>query len=197
MKNSIATPFATPIGKLTPAHLQPRVLLKNIVPPQLFRDEVQAENSETSTKRTRYKRVTNESDNISANDDGWQASDEAVLKKPTVRKIRRSTRTPGPVSIQFRQNLQEQLRLANELEKSEKKEKRKAAATATKKKGQAVRLSNFIPYSKRIAYEYYDDSNELCDRLRLLISSQMAGNSNHTYEINSIIDELKENNIIA
>lgn len=53
---------------------------------------------------------------------------------------------------------------------------------------------NFIPYneSNRIVYEYFDDPNELCDRLRLLISSRMAGNTNHMQEINSIIEELRE-----
>lgn len=53
---------------------------------------------------------------------------------------------------------------------------------------------NFIPYNKNseIVYEYFDDPNEICDRLRLLISSRMAGNNNHIQEINSIIEELRE-----
>lgn len=55
----------------------------------------------------------------------------------------------------------------------------------------------FIPYSENIVYEYYDDPNELCDRLRLLISSKKAGNTNHDQEINSIIEELRERNIIV
>lgn len=54
----------------------------------------------------------------------------------------------------------------------------------------------FIPYTENIAYEYYDDPNELCERLQLLISSKLAGNSNHSQEINSIIEELRENDII-
>lgn len=41
-------------------------------------------------------------------------------------------------------------------------------------------------------YVYYDDPNELIDRLQLLIASQKAGNNNHTNEINSIIEELQE-----
>lgn len=54
--------------------------------------------------------------------------------------------------------------------------------------------SNFIPYnaSDRVIYEYFDDPNELCDRLRLLTSSRSAGNTNHMQEINSIIEELRE-----
>lgn len=53
---------------------------------------------------------------------------------------------------------------------------------------------NFIPYSKNdhIIYEYFDDPNELCERLRLLVSSRMAGNTNHMQEINSIVEELRE-----
>lgn len=54
----------------------------------------------------------------------------------------------------------------------------------------------FIPYSENIVYEYYDDPNELCDRLRLLVSSKSAGNTNHDQEINSIIEELRERDII-
>lgn len=56
--------------------------------------------------------------------------------------------------------------------------------------------TNFIPYKENIAYEYYDDPNELCERLRLLISSKSAGNSNHDQEINSIIEELRESDVI-
>lgn len=55
---------------------------------------------------------------------------------------------------------------------------------------------NFIPYSQNIVYEYWDDPNELCERLQLLLASKSAGNSNHDQEINSIIEELKERDII-
>lgn len=68
------------------------------------------------------------------------------------------------------------------------------------KKGSGLKASskllgfNFIPYNARnhIIYEYFDDPNELCERLRLLVSSRMAGNTNHMQEINSIIEELQE-----
>lgn len=59
-----------------------------------------------------------------------------------------------------------------------------------------VEEKSFIPYNSNIVYEYYDDPNELCDRLKLLVSSQIAGNSNHNQEINSILEELHERNII-
>lgn len=55
---------------------------------------------------------------------------------------------------------------------------------------------SFIPYNSNIVYEYYDDPNELCDRMRLLASSQTAGNTNHNQEINSILEELHERGII-
>lgn len=53
---------------------------------------------------------------------------------------------------------------------------------------------NFIPYisNPRIVYQHFDDPNEICERLRLLISSRLAGNSNHMHEISSIIEELRE-----
>lgn len=43
---------------------------------------------------------------------------------------------------------------------------------------------------------YWDDPNELVDRLRLLIASQSAGHTGHNNEIISIIEELREANII-
>lgn len=56
--------------------------------------------------------------------------------------------------------------------------------------------STFIPYNPNIVYEYFDNPNELFDRLRLLVSSRSAGNTNHSQEINSIIEELRELELI-
>ena len=39
---------------------------------------------------------------------------------------------------------------------------------------------------------YWNDSNELVDRLRLLIAEQSAGNKALTNKIHSIIEELRE-----
>lgn len=64
------------------------------------------------------------------------------------------------------------------------------------KKGGALE-SDFIPYNENIGYEYYDDPNELCDRLRLLVASRFAGNSNHSHEINLIIAELRESGYVV
>ena len=41
-------------------------------------------------------------------------------------------------------------------------------------------------------YVYWDNPNELVDRLRLLVAEQEAGNNFHANEINSIIEELRE-----
>lgn len=41
-------------------------------------------------------------------------------------------------------------------------------------------------------YSYWDNPNELCDRLRLLLASQDAGHTGHANEIASIIEELRE-----
>lgn len=58
--------------------------------------------------------------------------------------------------------------------------------------------SDFIPFKRgaSVIYEYFDDPNEICDRLRLLISSKLAGNTSHTQEINSIVQELRELGLI-
>lgn len=45
-------------------------------------------------------------------------------------------------------------------------------------------------------YTYWDDPNELVDRLRLLMASQAAGHTSHDNEIVSIVEELREANII-
>lgn len=48
----------------------------------------------------------------------------------------------------------------------------------------------------KIDYIYWDDPNELVDRLRLLWLSRQAGNSGVDNEIDSIIEELRESGII-
>lgn len=45
-------------------------------------------------------------------------------------------------------------------------------------------------------HSYWNDPNELVDRLRLLIASKSAGHSGHNNEIISIIEELREHKII-
>lgn len=51
--------------------------------------------------------------------------------------------------------------------------------------------------NNKIDYVYWDDPNELCARLRLLIASQQAGHTGHLNEINSIIEELREARLIV
>ena len=64
--------------------------------------------------------------------------------------------------------------------------------SSTKKSG-----TGLMKYSEnKIDYKYWDDPNELVDRLRLLIGSQQAGNNNHNNEIVSILEELQERKII-
>ncbi|XP_025836061.1 uncharacterized protein LOC112906345 [Agrilus planipennis] len=57
-------------------------------------------------------------------------------------------------------------------------------------------LSLLTYNEKPIEYKYFDDVNELCDRLKLLVASQQAGNTNHENEMQSILEELRESNII-
>lgn len=58
--------------------------------------------------------------------------------------------------------------------------------------GRGHKISN----RKAIEYVYWDNLNELVDRLKLLISSREVGNNGHDNEIISIIEELKECGII-
>lgn len=90
--------------------------------------------------------------------------------------------------IQFRKNRQAKLEQMKKSRQQMKKKRIKYDGKGVEKK--------FIPYSQNIVYEYYDDPNELVDRLMLLVSSKSAGNSNHDQEVNSIIEELRERNII-
>lgn len=58
----------------------------------------------------------------------------------------------------------------------------------------STRGSGMIANNPR--YEYWDDPNELVDRLRLLLSSQSAGNNSHQNEILAIVEELREAKLI-
>lgn len=49
----------------------------------------------------------------------------------------------------------------------------------------------------KIDYKYWDDINEIVDRLKLLFASEAAGHSGHNNEIIAIIEELKEANVIV
>lgn len=51
-------------------------------------------------------------------------------------------------------------------------------------------------YRKNTDFIYWDDPNELVERLKLLIASKEAGNTNQDNEIISIIEELQEAGII-
>lgn len=54
----------------------------------------------------------------------------------------------------------------------------------------------FKKFGNPIDYVYFDDLNELIERLKLLIASQAAGHSGHENEIISIIEELREAKVI-
>uniref|UniRef100_A0ABD2W8D1 DUF8207 domain-containing protein n=1 Tax=Trichogramma kaykai TaxID=54128 RepID=A0ABD2W8D1_9HYME len=45
-------------------------------------------------------------------------------------------------------------------------------------------------------YSYWNDPNELCERLKLLLGEKNAGNNSHDNEIHSIIEELREEGYI-
>lgn len=56
--------------------------------------------------------------------------------------------------------------------------------------------TNYMELIGNVDYKYWDDPNELVDRLRLLIASQSAGHTGHNNEIIAIIEELRESNEI-
>lgn len=68
--------------------------------------------------------------------------------------------------------------------------------TSTPKKSPSGRGLWLEVNDKPVELVYYDDPNELCDRLKLLVASQEGGNTGHTNEIVSIIEELRECGII-
>lgn len=53
-------------------------------------------------------------------------------------------------------------------------------------------IASDAPYQ----YVYWDNVNELVDRLRLLLASEIAGHTNHNNEIASLIEELKEAGVV-
>lgn len=76
-----------------------------------------------------------------------------------------------------------------------------AIGGARKKRGQGLKSlrTDYMIHRKneRKTYTYWDDPNELVDRLRLLVASQSAGHTSHHNEIMSIVEELREANIIV
>lgn len=62
-------------------------------------------------------------------------------------------------------------------------------------KNKARPLMKSLTESKDIVY--WDNANELCERLRLLVVSAETGNNSHTNEIINIIEELREAKVIS
>lgn len=71
-----------------------------------------------------------------------------------------------------------------------------ANATGVEENKTGSGLPTLKKYKKNTDLVYWDDPNELIERLKLLIASRDAGNSNHDNEIISIIEELKEASVI-
>lgn len=72
---------------------------------------------------------------------------------------------------------------------------RRHSSAVNGKKGGSIgdkMLVSKAPYQ----YVYWDDINELVDRLKLLFASKEAGHTGHSNEIASIVEELKEAGVI-
>lgn len=74
----------------------------------------------------------------------------------------------------------------------------KAQSSTVSKTGSGIpnNFTSMTYNTKPIEYLFWDNVNELVDRLRLLHASQAAGNSSHDNEIQAILDELRESKII-
>lgn len=70
------------------------------------------------------------------------------------------------------------------------------ASTSGRIEGSGPLGEKLIVRSEPYQYVYWDDVNELVDRLRLLMASKNVGHTGHENEITSIIEELREANII-
>lgn len=79
---------------------------------------------------------------------------------------------------------------------SKKSYKYKAIIKPLFQSGKGLQTEYMIVNSNPVDYSYWDDPNELVDRLRLLIASSSAGHTGHNNEIISIIEELREARII-
>lgn len=66
----------------------------------------------------------------------------------------------------------------------------------SKVQGKGIGLPLLKKWKSNIDYVYWDDPNELVERLKLLIASRAAGNSGLNNEIISVIEELRENGIL-
>lgn len=88
--------------------------------------------------------------------------------------------------------------LSNEFKKQLSKNQNNKVSRTSKRKGKGLQTDYMIVNENNQVPEftYWDDPNELVERLRLLVSSKSAGHSAHNNEILSIIEELREANII-
>lgn len=75
-------------------------------------------------------------------------------------------------------------------------DRKKRLGGSLKKPQTKYKMLNGKNASNNLDYVYWDDPNELVDRLRLLTASQTAGHTGHNNEIISIIEELREAKII-
>lgn len=68
----------------------------------------------------------------------------------------------------------------------------KSSKKNEKKQGGHLPKFKIARKNTRMDYVYWDDPNELVDRLQLLVAERSAGNPSHINEIQSIIEELRE-----
>lgn len=121
----------------------------------------------------------------------------SLSSKPTSSNVREPIRKPIVVPRKITRSVSIQQR-----EEPGKRMTRAASADVRHIEGKGI-PSNINLLSKQLlnnvgnVLTYWDDPNELVQRLQLLVSSNSAGHTGHNNEIISIIEELREANIIA
>lgn len=76
-------------------------------------------------------------------------------------------------------------------------DKRKKSGAGITKMRKPQMDYKIVTKNAKVNYTYWDDPNELVDRLRLLLASTSAGHTGHNNEIISIIEELHEAKMIV
>ena len=86
------------------------------------------------------------------------------------------------------------IKLLSSKESSLRRQSTSGSSLKRRKRTNTCSLPHFMiaKQNSRPDYIYWDDPNELVDRLRLLMASHAAGNLSHNNETMSIIEELRE-----
>lgn len=126
----------------------------------------------------------------------------AIIIRTNAHRVRYSPKNKvatSHFSWKYRNLIEPYVRKKNKSRSSSSKKKKSHSSGGKLKSKKKTQRTFKVFNSKPVEYVYWDDLNELVQRLRLLHSSKLAGNNSkqNRNEIHSIIVELKEAGIIA